>query len=407
MSDEKKALARIEPEDQIAAIQQAGREALARKKDLKQLYEVVQGRTEWGNIRQVSPQTQFAVARMAQVAKADPLRHIDILGDRPYLNAEYYEDRMSHHPAFVSLKQDNITEDATLREQWGAPDDAEAVYLTHITRFLPSAPIASIKAGRIPFAEAMQWTHTYTECNWAGHRRRAWNKKGVEYEKRDDVGRAESHKTARTRSIRRCAKLAFSAWSEEVEREIRRATFALDDEMQSQLIEPSADLDESAVTMGDGEPEPAYQEPEPDATPAGPPPEDPEALLDARKRFFATLRTFGMAKEAVRKAWMAQYKLPGSVTEFRLADFDRADQILVDPVRKDVQEMCKAQGLDLEALSQMVIGQPAPDWASHWTRLQKTLKERQQQEEAADNGQEQEQDDPATGAGGDPAFDLD
>ena len=93
-----------------------------------------------------------------------------------------------------------------------------------------------------------------------------------------------------------------------------------------------------------------------------PPPFDRQA---ARRRFFATMRGAGIP-ESQRKNWAASRGYPDSTGDWTEADFDRAQEELVAPLREEVTALCKDSGVNLEELSLKIIGRSMPEWASHW-----------------------------------------
>ena len=343
---------------ELERIQAAGVEALAKREELNRLYKQIQG-TSWGDAakKQLTPAGVAAMAAFCFRTGAEPQTHIDILGKRPYLNTEYWRELVATHPRYIDSEQENISDDAVLRKQWGAPEEVEAVWVTRI-RYLPViAPLGAIAAGRLTPDEVQKWVKEAVECNWAG---------GL---KNDPVGNQHPHKTARTRSFRRAAKLAFAAWMVEHQRELDKAVEVLDAEWETVVKEDGESYVPGQLRVGAGEARPVPQaapEPEPE------PEERPDLLEDGKKRYFATLRELKLLDQ--RKDWQKRNGLPESVKDFRLADFERAVSVLLKPLRTAVLELCEKTGTDLEQLSDMLLSKPAPDYAKDWTAVHNVLK---------------------------------
>ena len=95
---------------------------------------------------------------------------------------------------YFSHEYINILGDASMREEYGVPKDVLAAYVVKLTIFRPSAPLAAIRAGAVPFDEAKKWTTTVPGANWAGHTKRMNTKRGPRNIK---IGASEPDKTAR------------------------------------------------------------------------------------------------------------------------------------------------------------------------------------------------------------------
>lgn len=295
------ALAPIEPptDDQIAQIRRRGAIAVAQRQEISKIEKQLAG-LEWGTGTAVvrgsdlSPMTRAVFAEFCAITRANPMYHVDVLGGRPYLNANYWSDRINAEPLFVRFEQRDLspsveqalrerakahrdvaeqlaasTSDeaarrrakaldleeeaddiALARAQWSAPAWATVVIQTTIYRFIDATPIDAIRRGEITDFE--RWIVPVPECNWAG---------GKTTGKNDPVGNAEPAKTARTRSLRRAAVRAFSAWMQQYEQQIRRAEEALEaewEEIREERTETRAALPRSgeaqAVRTGNGEP---------------------------------------------------------------------------------------------------------------------------------------------------------
>lgn len=401
---------------EIEQIRKGGAAVVEKKREINKIFRTLEG-LEWGNVkgRSLSAETRYALAEFCHITRANPQLHIDVLGGKPYLNAQYYADMLNANPYFIGYRQINISpsvsallrmqaeeaqrdakafedepEDAKrfLREaaqlrgeareidrqlaEWGAPDNATHVIVTIIQRYAPRAPLAQIVAGEIdgePFIQEVP------ECNWAGNG------------KNDPVGNAEPGKTSRTRSLRRAAVKAFSVWAVNLEKEIEKAERAIEaewriveeDEQQARAALPAA-TGPQAVRAGAGEPEAANANgarplpvegvpvaasstsaPSPTPVPAAPSPVPASTFdkNDARKRFFATLRDAGIEGDPARKKWASDNGLSESTKDWGEAEYSKANELLVGPERKKVAEGCVMLGTTTDALAQEVLGRAA------------------------------------------------
>ena len=353
-------LVRTSGATELNRIQEAGVAALAKKEAMNRLYKQLQGAT-WGDIKGTSltPQTLAAMAAFCVQTGAEPQTHVDILGGRPYLNSEYYRELTATHKRFVDARQTNITADKAKREEWGVHEQAKAAWTTTIRYFPRMAPLAALEAGRLSAEDADCWIRSATECNDAGSIGR----------NKDPVGDSHPHKTARSRSYRRTAKLVFGAWMEEQQDAVDRATHLLEAEWEEITDENAVVETPQHVSVGTGEPRAAISAPKE----AEAPQDDSALLVDARRRYYATLGELRLKKDDLRKPWQERNGFPASVTQFTLADYARADKLLLGPVRKKVAELCAATDTDLEGLSNMLWNQAAPDYAKQWLQAMKTL----------------------------------
>jgi len=89
----------------------------------------------WGN--KVSPALRIQIIQFALDIGADPVRHLDVLGGKPYMNGAYYQELIASLPDFVkpevtwlhampSLTDEEKEERRTLRARWGVPDAIRA-----------------------------------------------------------------------------------------------------------------------------------------------------------------------------------------------------------------------------------------------------------------------------------------
>lgn len=414
---------------EIERIRAAGQFLVERARERRDLDKMIQG-LQWGDVAAstLSPQTRYAIAEFCEVTKANPITHLYVLGGRPYLNAQFWYDLVTQHPMFhhadeprelskateQSLRdraklqrevaaglegadkskrlaraldlEDEADRIAGDRQKWGAPPEAKAIFETTIWRFVNQAPMEKIRSGDI--TDLSQYLVPVRECNWAG---------GVQG-KTDPVGNSNPALTARTRSFRRAAVRAFSAWlqpyAERISRieEIVDAEFTIvgQDQRAAQAALPRGD-EPQAVRTG-GEPEaaraegahplpvegPAAREPQPEREQEQPAEEEyTEAQKkDDAAKFFATLKDAGHGGDK-RKAWMVANGLGDTTKTWDRAGWqkalDAADRLLVEPVRVEVRAMAAELGVDLTLLSRELIQKSEPAFLREWNAVRARL----------------------------------
>lgn len=384
----------------IEQIRQQGAHSIAERKVLNDMYRMLQG-VEWGV--SMSEASRAAFAKFCVVTRANPQLHVDLLGGKPYLNAQYYRDKISADPYFIDDEQINISPSmseqlraqaaqamdearqlglpepiaevqamlATAREcdrkraEYGAPEWATHVYETVIRRYTENAPLEAIRRGEVdptPFIRVVR------ECNWAGGRGVVEKKRrdGSTYKTDGDpIGDADPAKTARTRSFRRAARNAFSAWFVSFDEEIGRALQVLEAEFEIVQEDRAAaarqlpsGTDDQVLRTGGGEAqgvsgrEVARQEEQADA-----PAELPFDKAKAQRALFATLHEAGITDDQ-RKQWAKENDLPPSTKLWGPEHFDRAMEILVTPYRAKLEQGCQLVGTTPDALALEVFGRP-------------------------------------------------
>lgn len=366
-----KALVTVEPptDDEIAAIRKKGVSLVAHSREVARIANMLLG-TEWGGA--ASNATRYVVAEFCKVVGAHPVYHIDVLGGKPFLNANYWSDRLNSDERFVDFRWTNISNNAEARAHYGAPAEAKFVYECIVQKLVPFAPIEKIRSGDV--TDWRQYVVETPGAGWAGGL--GLNKNG---KLKDPVGEEHPAKTAQTRSLRRAGARAFAAWMSKYEEQITKAEEALEAEWEE--IKPtrrSITAGPQALSSGNGEPlaasaeraqplpvedrsnlgkgaeqiptaqgqapvEPAAQT-DAFSAPAASTPAQPFDATDARKAYFATLRDAGFAGEDGRKAFQKQHKLPESVTTFTQQDYERAMDILVGPTRAQALEGARMLG---------------------------------------------------------------
>ncbi len=282
-----------EGRQQLQAIRQAGALSVEKAKLARGIAKQLESMS-WGSGyslvkgADLSNGTRYAIAQLCALTGANPALHLYILGDRPYLNADYWAEKIAGQERFVRFEQFNLslahidelrrladlaaedgdTEDsirlrrearalAQRRSHYAPPEWATHVYETVIHRYSEAAPLMAIRNGTV---HGPDWTEVVRECNWAGGKPRGRTTGGKDFDA-DPVGNAEPAKTARSRSLRRAAVKAFAVTLAPVEAEIRKLENAIEAEFEDiteQKAEDRAALpatgERQAARIGSGEP---------------------------------------------------------------------------------------------------------------------------------------------------------
>lgn len=367
-------------DDEIQAIRSKGRAVAAYQEEVRTIRTTLEG-LEWGSGSSVvkgsemSPKLRHVLAEFCFITRANPLMHVDILGGKPYLNSQYWEDRINSDPYFHHYEQREISPStekalreraakhrelaaklqgeeaakrlavaldleeeaddvAMARSTWSAPEWPTSVVETTIVRFMNNTPIEKIRSGEI--VEFDRYLIRVAECNWAGNRPKVTKERrngGGSYSyDPDPIGNEEPAKTARTRSLRRAAKKAFPAWMTQYEEQIRKAEEVVEgewevireDQRQERAALP-ASTGPQAATTGSGEPSAANAEgaremPVEDATePAGKgntSAGEPVELATAREKFRLGCVAIG-AQEHLVIADVLEGRQPETVEDYR------------------------------------------------------------------------------------------
>lgn len=399
----------VQDSPELKALKIEGREAVARTMELARIRKQIEG-MEWGSGyslvkgADLSGSSQHAIAQLVKLTGCNIALHLYILGGRPYLNADYWRERVAGQRAFVRDEQRNLSlrhidevralasqaasdgdnEDATrlrrkaralseARSHYSPPAWATEVYETIIYRYRENAPLDEIKAGTV---DGEPWIEEHRECNWAGNKPKGRKANGGEYDA-DPVGNAEPAKTARSRSYRRCAVGAFQATLAPIEAQLRKLEDAIEGEFE---VISSDRRVEAASRPGERETQAVLSSGEPEARSAQGaqdlPTREPAGKAwnanDARKRLFATLRDAGI-EESGRKAWQAENDLPSSTSEWGEAEYDRAISILTEPVVEAVNEAAGMLGIeDVSAFALERLGH-APDTLKDWKEVLRAM----------------------------------
>lgn len=199
MSNESTAVARREPEpeDAFALQMQSGYQ---KDRMIRAMARQIANES-WG--KNLSPHTQAAVARYAMEAGLDPVRHLDVLGGRVYINAAAYMDRLASDPEFEGLTFDPITDDEEQRARWGVPKHALAVFLVTIR-------------------------HRGREFQEVGYAPKRAN---------DSVGKEFPAEKARTSGIRRAARMAVPMWTQRMEHQFEAVETLIGDQKAREIVQ--------------------------------------------------------------------------------------------------------------------------------------------------------------------------
>lgn len=387
----------------------SGKALAAQAKETAALARLIEG-LEWGNVagHSLSPATRYALAEFCRITRANPQLHVYVLGGRPYLNADYYADLVNQHPHFVRYEQNNLSLDYVklLRTQAeGALDEvkrfgellgpektdelrgdalrllarareieekraryqpdpkATHVVETVIYRYENGAPLAAIAAGTV---DREVWIKPVAECNWCG---------GID---KDPIGNADPGQTSRTRSFRRCARFAFSAWMENKEAEIARAERIIEAEftvVENDGRAARALLPDSTgqAVRASGEPAASNSAGARDLPVEGELTTERPAAADAKRPsaadppagsfdhalalrgFFASLRDAGVSEDE-RKAWQKEHGLPASAKTWSAGDFAKAHAILAAPQRAEFERGCEMLGIEADEFASRHLG---------------------------------------------------
>ncbi len=386
---------------ELETIRQAGAVAVSDQRAIARLADDLGG-LKWGGVSgaSMSPGAKNALAEFCHLTGANPLTHIHILGDNLYLNAAYYRDLVTSHPRFHHDEQIDVSPsvDALLRDQadryfkrakdaegeqaqrfearghakldeadeveterarWSPRSTATVVIVTEIYRFTNQAPLDGITAGSV---DPTNFLVVVRECNWAGG-------KPADGKRKDPIGNEDPATSARSRSYRRCGQKAFSAWMAPHQERLDRAAKVIEAEFV--ILEH----DESPLTLSDSDAPPMLSVGSGEAHVATDSfeqlPEEPVFdARDAQKRLFATLRDSGITNKELRSAWCEENRLPDSTKDWTAESYERAQSILVDPVKADVLERA---GDSVSDMALRILQKDYPEYLRDWLALKAAL----------------------------------
>jgi hypothetical protein len=187
--------------------------------------------TQWG--KDLGPDGAYALAEYCRANNLDPVRHVEVLGGRPYLTAEYYREQAApliRAGVVIPQPVDFINADARLDKLAEAGDEWAKGELTRRLRerIRLNAPekAAAIAVKRLVVAKTGE---VIEGTNWCGG--------GVR--QRDPVGDAEPTKTAETRAERRAWRQLAEVVSEYAQ-QVKRAETGVEQVEDAIVSEVSA-----------------------------------------------------------------------------------------------------------------------------------------------------------------------
>lgn len=166
--------------------------------------------TMWGS--NVTPQQAGAIANYCLLNRIDAVRHVDVLGGKLYLNAEFYRERGAHlirdgiiealEPDFINVDP-RLDELATAGDQWAIDEKARRLKLRIQHNAPEEAKAICVYAFRVKASGSL-----ITGVNWCGGGtkkkmitdRASGQKKLIDA---DPIGDLEPTKTAESRAERR------------------------------------------------------------------------------------------------------------------------------------------------------------------------------------------------------------
>ena len=368
---------RPEEQNEIDEIRRRGAFEVARKTEVEKVFKQIQG-LEWGSGHQLvkgsemSQHARAALAHFCVTVGAHPQLHVNILGGKPWLNTEYFSDRLNSEERFIDFRQVDISQNAELRQHYGVPEHITHAYETIIRKLVNFAPIEKIRSGEITDWE--RYVVEVREANWAGGKGQVTRKKrdgGTFTVDADPVGDAEPAKTARTRSLRRAAVRAFPTWMEKYEAQIEKAEEIL--EAEYEIIQDDRRVERAALPQPGGPQGARTGAGEPTA--ANPAPasaranvfENDDARTAAMKSFFGTLRDAGVDSDD-RASWATARDLPASVSSWGPAEYEKAKELLLAEARADFEKICDMIGVDAGDFAQTKLGH-APETVREYREL--------------------------------------
>lgn len=205
----------------------------------------------WGN--RVSPALRVQLVRFCLDIGADPMRHLEVLGGKPYLNAAYYMELTASAPDFVRMEErwahetPELTDEEkearrVLRGQFGIPLSIPAT-----TGLFRDQRAAAEKKEPITVRAACIVSLFFRDrgpfhgVKWSPSRAA------------DDVGMDYPEQAARSRAWRKAGLQAFSPWfkahpaMERIEELVTQGrTFDVKEEPPAAIAAPSAEAEPTA-----------------------------------------------------------------------------------------------------------------------------------------------------------------
>ena len=195
---------------------------VAAAKARREIVQQIKG-TQWG--KDCSPEVAFAVARWSLDNGVDAVRHVEVLGGKPYLNGDFYLEKAApfvlagdlryDEPQFVHADPGLVTlanRDREKAPEWERPqiDWARAEsfrrFQARVERGIPHDA-----TGACVFVVHTKNGTPIVGVNWCGGESKVKNGKNGKY-RHDPIGDAEPTKTAQTRAARRALRQIIEAF---------------------------------------------------------------------------------------------------------------------------------------------------------------------------------------------------
>ena len=216
------------------AISPRAAEVVAENKARNAVARAIRG-TQWG--KDLGPEGAYALAEYCRANGLDPVRHVEVLGGRPYLTAEYYREQAApliRAGVIIPQPIDFINADARLTtmaeagDEWAKQENTRRMR----ERIRLNAPekAAAVAVKRLMVAKTGE---VIEGTNWCGG--------GVR--QRDPVGDAEPTKTAETRAERRAWRQLAEVVSEYGQRvrQVEASVEQVEDAIVSEVAQLRAD----------------------------------------------------------------------------------------------------------------------------------------------------------------------
>jgi len=194
----------------------------------------------WG--QNLDLETRRAVASWGQEHGIDVTSEIHILGGRPYLNAQFYKNRLAAIGELGRLEYayaDHIEENPLLEALAADDDTVTAERARHeitrraferVTHNVPAIGVGLPKSVVVYRAKLRGVDREYTACKWCGTGKK--NKQGDKFA--DPIGEDFPVETSETRATRRCASY-FISQMPGIAAQIEAAEKAVDEKLGPQL----------------------------------------------------------------------------------------------------------------------------------------------------------------------------
>lgn len=232
--------------ERTAAVRERIEVTRAELKERNLMVAAIRG-TQWG--KDCGEKVQRAVAHYCLTNGLDPVRHVEILGGRIYLTANFYDERGLPFIVDGTIKMnepDNVTNDPRLVELMKSDDKEQAVWAAQehrrrqqvrILRGIPDAATgAFVTSGTVNDSPIVGF-------NWCGGgTKQKIGKGGVKYDA-DPIGDKDPILTAQTRSRRRFWVQAVAALGPRAQEvmAVQASAKVVDEEIVTELLASAED----------------------------------------------------------------------------------------------------------------------------------------------------------------------